>query len=146
LWSSDILWLLAALLAQGGLALGIALYLGFVRVPLVVRGEVHLRDVALSRNAWPEREKQVSNAFDNQFQLPLLLYVAVFAALYLGPSLLEVLLAWLFVASRYVHACIHLTNNHVIRRFAAYTAGLVVICILWLDLLVRLLLTATGVA
>jgi hypothetical protein len=146
LWSSDTLWLLAALLAQGGLALGIALYLGFVRVPLVVRGEVHLRDVALSRNAWPEREKQVSNAFDNQFQLPLLLYVAVFAALYLGPSLLEVLLAWLFVASRYVHAWIHLTNNHVIRRFGAYTAGLALIYILWFDLLVRLLLTATGVA
>lgn len=146
MWSSDILWLLAALLAQGGLALGIVLYLGFVRVPLVVRGEVHLREVALSRSAWPEREKQVSNAFDNQFQLPLLLYVAVFAALYLGPSLLEVLLAWLFVVSRYVHAWIHLTDNHVIRRFGAYTAGLALLCILWLDLLVRLLLTASGSA
>lgn len=146
MWSSHILWLLAALLAQGGLALGIVIYLGFVRVPLVVRGEVHLRDVALSRSAWPEREKQVSNAFDNQFQLPLLLYVAVFAALYLGPSLLEVLLAWLFVASRYVHAFVQLTDNHVIRRFGAYTAGLVLLCALWLDLLVRLLLAASGAA
>lgn len=146
MWSSNILWLLAALLAQGGLALGIVVYLGFVRVPLVVRGEVHLREVALSRTAWPEREKQVSNAFDNQFQLPLLLYVAIFAALYLGPSLLEVSLAWLFVISRYVHAWIHVTDNHVIRRFGAYAAGLALLCLLWLVLLVRLLLAAFGVA
>lgn len=146
MWSSSVLWLLAALLAQGGLALGIVLYLGFVRVPLVVRGEVHLREIALSRSAWPEREKQVSNAFDNQFQLPLLFYVAIFATLYLGPSLLEVVLAWSFVASRYVHAFIHLTDNHVIRRFGAYTAGVGLLCVLWLDLLVRVLLAAFGAA
>ena len=43
----------AALLLQGALALAIMFYLGFVRVPLIARGDVHLRDIALSRSGWP---------------------------------------------------------------------------------------------
>jgi hypothetical protein len=44
-----------------------------------------------------------------------------------------------------VHAWIHLTDNHVIRRFWAYAAGFILLCLLWLDLAVRLLLNAMGV-
>jgi len=50
----------------------------------------------------------------------------------------------LFVVSRYVHAAIHITSNHVMRRFQAYTTGLVLLCLFWADLLIRLLLIATG--
>jgi hypothetical protein len=146
LWSSDTLWLLAALLVQGGLAIGILVYLGVVRVPLVVRGEVHPREIALSRAGWPERAQQVANAADNQFQLPLLLYVAVFTLLYLGPSPLEVLLAWAFVLSRYVHAYVHLSDNNVVRRFSAFVAGLLFLGLLWIDLLVRVVVSAFGAA
>jgi hypothetical protein len=39
-----------------------------------------------------------------------------------------------------VHAWVHVTDNHVIRRFGAYLAGLVVLCLFWLDLIVRLFL------
>ncbi len=143
-WNAETLWIVAALLMQGGLALGLAWYLGFVRVPLVVKGQVSIRRVALARDAWPDRATQVSNAFDNQFQLPLLLFAAVLVALLFGPTGLEALLAWLFVASRYVHAFIHLTDNHVIRRFWAYTVGLLVLCLLWLDLVLRLMARALG--
>jgi hypothetical protein len=113
-------------------------------VPLVLGGKVRMKDIALSREPWPEREKQVSNAFDNQFQLPVLFYVAGFAALWFGPTLFEVALAALFVATRYAHAFVHVTSNHVVRRFQAYTAGLVLLCVFWADLLVRLILVATG--
>src|SRR5690606_20057972 len=105
-------------------------YLGFVRVPLIARGDVQLRDIALSRSGWPERSQQVAIAFGHQFPVPLLLFVAGFAAFYLGPTLLEVLLAGLFVASRYLHAYIHLTDNHVIRRFVAFTAGVLLLALL----------------
>src|SRR6187399_3253916 len=95
-------WLLAAALVQGALALGLMWYLASIRIPLLAAGEVRVGDIALSRAGWPDREKQVSNAFDNQFQLPVLFYVAVAIAILFGPSWFEVLLAWLFVASRYV--------------------------------------------
>ena len=61
-------------------------------------------------------------------------------ALHFGPTLLEIVLAWLFVVSRYAHAFVHVTDNHVIRRFAAYFVGLLLLCVFWLDLAVRLLL------
>lgn len=134
------LWLIAAILAQGALALGLLWYLGTIRIPMVMKGEVRIDDVALERKAWPKREWQASNAFDNQFQLPVLFYVAAALALYFGATILEVVLAWFFVLTRYVHAFVHVTDNHVIRRFAAYFAGLAVLCLFWLDLAVRLIL------
>ena len=134
------LWLIAAILAQGALALGLLWYLGTIRIPMVMKGEVRVDDIALDRKAWPVRSRQASNAFDNQFQLPVLFYVGALLALYFGPTLLEVLLGWLFVVTRYAHAWVHVTDNHVVRRFAAYFAGLVVLCVLWLDLVVRLFL------
>jgi hypothetical protein len=142
--TANALWLIFAMLAQGALALALLWYLGFLRVPLVLGGKVRMKDIALSRDPWPEREKQVSNAFDNQFQLPVLFYVAGFAAIWFGPTLFEVALALLFVVTRYAHAVVHVTTNHVVRRFQAYTAGLVLLCVFWADLLVRLILVATG--
>jgi hypothetical protein len=64
--------------------------------------------------------------------------------LYLGPNVFEVLLAWLLVLSRIVHAAIHVTSNHVIRRFSAYVFGYGVLIALWLDLLGRLLIAFFG--
>jgi len=132
-------WLIAAILTQGALALGLLWYLGTIRIPMVMRGEVRLDDIALERKGWPKREWQASNAFDNQFQLPMLFYIGAGLALYFGPTIIEIVLAWLFVLSRYVHAIVHITDNHVIRRFAAYFAGLLVLCLLWFDLVIRLL-------
>lgn len=142
--SANALWLIAAMLAQGSLALGLLWYLGFVRVPMILNGKVNVRDIATDRGGWPEHERKVSNAFDNQFQLPLLFYVGCLVAIGFGATLLEVALALAFVVSRYVHAAIHVTSNHVIKRFYAYTAGLVLLCLLWLDLAVRLVLIALG--
>jgi hypothetical protein len=107
---------------------------------------VSMGKIALSRDGWPEREKPVSNAFDNQFQLPVLFYVAVGIAILFGPTWFEVLLAWLFVASRYVHSFIHVTSNNVVHRFSVFLIGLTLLCIFWLDLAIRLILTAVGAA
>ena len=51
------------------------------------------------------------------------------------------MLAWLFVALRYAHAAVHVTTNRVYRRFFIYTAGLVVLAVLWVWLVVRLILS-----
>jgi hypothetical protein len=137
------IWLVAAMLVQGAIAFVLLLLLGSIRLPMVARGRIHIRDIALSREPWPDNEKRVSNAFDNQFQLPVLFYVACGLALYFGAIWIEVLLAWLFVLSRLAHAAIFAYDNHVIRRFSAYTLGAVALALLWLDLVVRLILIAT---
>ena len=141
---SATIWLIAAMLAQGALALGLLWYLGTIRVPMIMRGEVKIRDMALSREPWPEREKKVSNAFDNQFQLPVLFYVGCVVAVFVGPTWFDLVLAWAFVVTRYVHAVIHVTDNHVIRRFWAYTAGLAILTLFWLVLIVQLIVVSTA--
>lgn len=135
--------LIVAMLAQGALALGLVWYLGSIRIPMILRGEVSIRDIALSRQGWPEREKQVSNAVDNQFQLPVLFYVACGLALALGPTWFDLGLAWAFVVSRYLHAAIHITDNNVIRRFWAYTVGLGILTVFWLVLVLQLMAVAS---
>jgi hypothetical protein len=138
------LWLISAMLAQGVLVLALLAYLGTIRVPLVMRGEVRMKAIALSRDGWPEREKKVSNAVDNQFQLPALFFAAALLGLHFGSTLVEAVLGWLFVILRAAHLSIHVTSNNVVRRFAAYALGYLVLCLLWLELIVRTLLIAFG--
>jgi hypothetical protein len=138
------IWLIAAMLAQGTLAIGLLWYLGTIRVPMIMRGEVKVRDMALSREPWPEREKKVSNAFDNQFQLPVLFYVGCVVAMFVGPTWFDLVLAWAFVVTRYIHAVIHVTDNHVIRRFWAYASGLAILTLFWLVLIVQLIVVSTA--
>jgi hypothetical protein len=132
-------WVAAAALMQVALVLGLLGYLGWIRVPLVVRGEIKLGDVALSRQPWPEREKKVSNAVDNQFQLPTLFYVGVLGVLATSANILDAILCWAFVITRYVHAFIFITDNNVLRRFFVYSAGYLILCLFWLTLAFRLI-------
>ena len=134
--------LILAMAAQVFLTLAILVLMGRERVPRVMSGEIAVADIAVDRTAYPLRARLLSNSFDNQFQLPVLFYAAALLALTLGGvSWLEVIAAWLFVASRYAHAVIHVTTNRVHRRFAVYTTGLAVLTILWLLVLFRVLLT-----
>jgi hypothetical protein len=140
--TSAALTLLFALLVQGAIALVLLWIMGTIRIPLVANKKIPIEDVALSREAWPAREKRVSNALDNQFQLPVLLYLAAVVVLYLGPTWFEALLAWIFVLTRIAHAVIFTTDNNVGRRFWAFTLGYAVLIVFWLDMFARLFLHA----
>ncbi len=123
-------WLAGAGFAQVLLTLGLLFYLGAARARAVKSRQVRLRDVALSTDKYPVRAQQVSNAFSNQFQLPVLFYFAIAISLLLGPApLAEVALAWGFVLLRYLHAAVHVTSNDVRRRFFVFQTGLVVLCL-----------------
>lgn len=133
--------LVLTMAAQVLLTVGILILMGRERVPRVMSGEINVADIAVERSAYPLKARLLSNNFDNQFQLPVLFYVGATLAIALGladgPLLV---LAVAFVALRYVHAIIHVTTNRVHRRFAAYTAGLAVVALLWLWLIARILL------
>lgn len=134
--------LILAMAAQVLLALGLLLWLGRERVPRIMRGEIAMADIAVERTAYPLKARLLSNSFDNQFQLPVLFFVGALLALHLGVvSWVEVILAWAFVALRYVHAAVHVTTNNVEQRFAAYGAGLAVLVLFWLWLIIRTLMS-----
>ena len=104
-------------------------------------GEVKAGDIALRELNWPPRIAQISNAYHNQLELPVLFYVlTILAWITRHADLLFVLLAWLFVASRLVHAYIHVTDNNVNRRGPAFGLGALVLTIMWLIFMIRILL------
>lgn len=122
------------------LTFGLAVWMGYERNRAVYAKEVRIKDIALSKESWPARAKQVSNAYHNQFELPVLFYVLVALALITRKAdFLFVVLSWVFVLSRLVHVYIHTTSNRVPRRFFAYLVGLAVLVVLWAIFAVRIL-------
>jgi len=82
-----------------------------------------------------------SDNLKNLFELPVLFYVLTILALFLRKAdLLFVVMAWIFVLLRIVHAAIHVTSNHVGRRFQAFAAGALVLLLMWVVFAVRIVL------
>jgi hypothetical protein len=132
---------LLPLFAQVALTFFLLFWTGRARVAAVRRGDVHPRDIALRESNWPKHETQIANAYHNQLELPVLFYVlTILAIITRHADLLFVVLAWVFVVSRLVHAYIHLTSNRLGRRFVAFAVGVVVLLIMWVIFAVRLLL------
>lgn len=130
--------LLLPVFVQVGLTFVLLLAMGQARATAARRGEVRIKDIALGQRAWPDRVTQVSNAFHNQLELPLLFFTVVaFIMLTRTSDGIQLVLAWLFVALRLVHAWIHTTSNNVLRRFYVYLAGAVVLIAMWVVLAVR---------
>lgn len=138
--------LILAAAAQVLLTLCILIWMGMERVPRIRRGEIAMADIAVDRDAYPLQARLLSNNFDNQFQLPVLFYVAVLLLLWSGAAgWMEAVLALVFVVLRYAHAGVHVTTNHLYRRFSIYCAGLVVLGLLWLWLVLRLVVLAPSI-
>ncbi|MET3790294.1 MAPEG family protein [Aquamicrobium terrae] len=111
-----------------------ALYalLGLRRRQAVQSGKVRPSQWKLRSNGEPEISATVSNNIMNQFELPVLFHV-VCLALYVtaGVSWIAVILAWLFVALRYVHAFEHVTSNRPPLRGMIFGAGFLVLVLMW---------------
>ena len=126
---------------QVGLTFFLLFWMGAVRLRALKGREVRVGDIALRQPAWPERPTQISNAYDNQFQLPVLFYALVPLALITRKAdLLFVVLSWIFVATRLAHAAIHTTSNNVQQRFMAFLAGAIVLLIMWIVFAAHILL------
>ena len=101
---------------------------------------VHPRDIALGELNWPPKVAQISNCFRNQFELPVLFYVlTILSIITRHADLIFVVLAWVFVLSRLVHAYIHATTNSVMQRGTAYGVGGIVLIVMWIIFIVRIL-------
>lgn len=132
--------LLAPVFVQIALTFVLMFALAGARFGALRRREVRVSDIALGQSAWPTRSTQIGNAFQNQFELPLLFYLVVALALFTGTGGWPfVPLAWGFVVARLAHAAIHTTSNVVSIRFYAYLAGALILIAMWVLLAVRVL-------
>jgi hypothetical protein len=134
-------FILLPLFAEAVLTFVLLFWTGGARFAAVRRGDVRPRDVALREPNWPKQETKIANAYHNQLELPVLLYVlTILAVMTRHADFLFVVLAWVFVLLRLVHVAIHLTSNHLGQRFAAFAAGAVVLAVMWGIFILRILL------
>ena len=122
------------------LTFGLLFWTGFARVGALRSGLVKPRDIALGQPAWPDRPAQISRAFQNQFELPILFYaLVVLAILTKKDDLLFVVCEWVFVLLRLVHAGVHTGSNNLLRRFQIFVAGAIVLMAMWIIFALRIL-------
>ena len=95
-------------------------------------GAVRPENVALREPNWPARTTQVANAFSNQCELPVLFYVLTILAYVTHlAGLVFVVLAWIFVIFRLLHAYVHVTSNIVRLRGMLYGVAALALAINW---------------
>jgi hypothetical protein len=133
--------ILLPLFVEVALTLGLLLWLFLLRRNDLVGRKVHPSKIALREPNWTTRTQQVGNCFANQFELPVLFYVlTILAIVTRHADFLFVVLAWVFVLSRLVHATIHTTSNRVMRRGTIYGVGALVLIVMWIVFMVSILL------
>ena len=124
-----------------GLTFVLLLWMAGARRQALVGGETKIRDIALGQPNWPTRATQIGNCFRNQFELPLLFYILIALALPLRHAdFVIVLLSWVFVVTRFVHAGIFVASNDLGQRSMAWLAGGLVLFAMWLYFALRILL------
>jgi len=116
-------------------------WMAYLRTSAFRRGEVRPADIALREPNWPPRTTQIANAFHNQLELPLLFYVlTILAWVTRHADLAFVVMAWIFVISRVIHAYVHVTSNIVRVRGGFFFVGVIVLTLMWAIFMLRILL------
>jgi hypothetical protein len=134
---------LAPLFVQVALTFALLFWTGGSRLRAIRTKEVRVRDIALGQRAWPAQVQQVSNAYQNQFELPVLFYVLVaLAVIARQADTAFVVMSWAFVLARLGHAAVYVTSNRIDRRFQVFLGGALVLLAMWAVFAVRILLAA----
>jgi hypothetical protein len=133
--------ILLPVFALVALTFGIGIWLGILRFAAVKRGDLNPRYYELNRGGKvPDYLAKVSHNYDNLLALPILFYVLaiiLFASEKVETT--QIILAWVFVVSRYVHSYIHTTYNNVRHRMRSFMLGVVILISMWCLCFVRLI-------
>jgi len=93
----------------------------------------------------PDYMLQAEQHFTNLYETPVLFYTVVILIYVLNmTSLATLLLAWAYVASRLLHAYVHMGQNRLVNRRRVFLSSIVLLTLLWSDVLMNLLGQTTG--
>ncbi|MAZ83113.1 MAG: hypothetical protein CME90_05825 [Hoeflea sp.] len=89
----------------------------------------------------PEYSATAVRNLSNQFELPVLFFVVCLSLqMTAGVNYVALLLAWVFVLSRLVHAYVHMGSNKLRLRRPVFIVGFLCCLLLWVWLAVHLLI------
>ena len=90
----------------------------------VKSGTFDREKAAMNNEAWSKPVVLTSKNLANQFQLPVIFYVLCLVLAGIDAvTMIILVVAWVFVATRYVHAYVHVTTNYVPARLRAFLLG-----------------------
>jgi hypothetical protein len=121
------------------LAFSVLVRLFRARVAAVANGTVDPKYFRIYQDgAEPESSARLARNFANQFEAPVLFYVACLAAMALQiQSALVLGLAWGYVVLRGVHCYIHTGRNRLRPRIYSYFASWLVLLALWIVVVIK---------
>lgn len=132
--STAIFW---PVIAQVALTLLVYFVLSKRRIAAVKVGDAQAHDFKVPRD--PEMSATAARNVANQFELPVLFYVACLAFHQVGAvDLPAIVIAWVFVASRLAHAWVHMTTNRILVRRRLFIAGFFSVAAMWAWFAVRI--------
>ena len=115
-------------------------WMAALRTRDMTSGGVRPDDIALREPNWPKHTLQVAYSFSNQFELPVLFYVlTILAYVTHKAGVVFVVLAWIFVIFRLLHAYVHTTGNVVRFRGALFGVAAFALILNWLIYIVVIL-------
>ncbi|KQW84780.1 MAPEG family protein [Ensifer sp. Root127] len=102
------------------------------RVGLVRAGKVSVSQFRENRDE-PGESLVVRNSIANQFELPVLFHVCC-VLLYIteADNIVSLALAWVLIASRYLHAFVHVTSNRIRYRRPLFMVGVAALGGMWI--------------
>jgi hypothetical protein len=137
--------ILLPMFVQVGLTFVLLFWMQALRLRAVRAGQVDPQAVRLREPNWPPRVMQIANAYHNQLELPMLFYVVVLLALVTETlDVVLLILSWMFVLARLVHAYVHVTSNRLDRRTGVFGIGAIALLLMWVIVIARFLLQAVS--
>jgi hypothetical protein len=122
------------------LTFGLLFWLAPLRARDFNSGVAHSDNIALREPNWSKPTMQVAYSFSNQFELPLLFYVLTILVLVTRhATILFIVLAWIFVVFRLLHAYVHVTSNAVRLRGSLYGVAAIALFVMWIVYIVEVL-------
>lgn len=122
------------------LTFGLLFWSAPLRTGALRSGAVRPEDIALREPNWPRQATQVANAYANQLELPVLFYVlTILAYVTHKAGIVFVVLAWIFVIFRLLHAFVHVTSNNINVRGPLFGLSAIVLAVMWIIYIVQVL-------
>lgn len=140
LWTFEKVWqlklLIIIMIAQILLTIWLYMQMSKARIKSVRDGLATREDFAVVTNE-PDATAIYSRALSNQFELPVLFFVIILSGIAVGVSTwITVVLAFLFVISRIVHAKEMIGENRVLKRKGLFINTMRVFMLLLLELFI----------
>jgi hypothetical protein len=82
-------------------------------------------------NPWAQIEPRISANLSNQFEWPMLFYVACLLHIQFETGSAPVALAWIFIAGRVLHSAVQILTTNVRLRGVVFTINFLAVIGLW---------------